>query len=157
MIIWILLAQLRLSVVTKEVAVAKKLGHSLLEVLKYIRSRSEAWMVIKLPKRGAETILHETEITASHRCTIWGIRTAVPRKLQQQMPRNIHETHQKHDRTISLARQIAGGWTLIKKLVKWYSDAAVAREQIPRGHLESVEMVVFPWKRIHAGFCAPIE
>ena len=89
---------------------------------------------------------------------MWGVRVVVPRKLQEQVLQELHQTHSGISRTKAIARSYVW-WPQIdyqvEKMIKSCTRCQMARNAPAVAPLHPWIWPARPWQRIHIDFAGP--
>ena len=98
------------------------------------------------------------ELTVECGCLLWGVRAVVPRKLQQQVLKELHDGHPGMVRMKNLARSYVwwpGLDSNIEELVKSCPQCQETKSAPPKAPLHPWVWPSKPWERIHVDFAGP--
>ena len=126
----------------------------LAKVLLYIK---HSWPT-EVPEHLKPYWTRRTEITLEDDCLMWGIRVIVPKKLQNAVLQELHQTHLGIVQMKKVARSYVW-WTNIDKdiehLVKNCCHCQVVQNVPPVAPLHPWIWPSEPWRRIHADLAGP--
>ena len=98
------------------------------------------------------------ELTVECGCLLWGVSAVVPRKLQQQVLKELHDGHPGMVRMKNLARSYVwwpGLDSNIEELVKSCPQCQETKSAPPKAPLHPWVWPSKPWERIHVDFAGP--
>ncbi|XP_060115109.1 uncharacterized protein K02A2.6-like, partial [Heteronotia binoei] len=93
-------------------------------------------------------------------CLLWGNRVVIPKPLQDQVLRALHEAHPGIVRMKALARSYVWWPGLDAEIEAWVKrcpTCQVSRPDPPRGPAQSWESTKTPWSRLHMDFAGPFH
>lgn len=100
-----------------------------------------------------------SELTTEQGCIMWGMRVVVPKKLQNKILTELHDSHLGVVKVKSLARQHVW-WpnidSAIEDLISKCKHCISAKKNPPHSPLHPWEWPTKPWQRIHIDFAGPI-
>ena len=99
-----------------------------------------------------------SELTVECGCLVWGVRAVVPRKLQQQVLKELHDGHPGIVHMKNRARSYVwwpGLDSNVEELVKSCPHCQEAKSAPPKAPLHPWVWPSRPWERIHVDFAGP--
>ncbi|XP_060094825.1 uncharacterized protein K02A2.6-like, partial [Heteronotia binoei] len=104
--------------------------------------------------------LMDDELSTHKGCLLWGNRVVIPKPLQVQVLRALHEAHPGIVRMKALARSYVWWPGLDAEIEAWVKrcpTCQVSRPDPPRGPVQSWESTKTPWSRLHMDFAGPFH
>ena len=102
----------------------------------------------------------QNELALENGCVMWGVRVIVPKKLQQHVLNELHQSHPGMARMKTLARSHVWWPNLdhdIESLVKACSQCQSVRSSPPVAPLHPWSWPTRPWQRIHVDYAGPFR
>ena len=102
----------------------------------------------------------QNELALENGCVMWGVRVIVPKKLQQQVLNELHQSHPGMARMRTLAHSHVWWPNLdhdIESLVKACSQCQSVRSSPPVAPLHPWSWPTRPWQRIHVDYAGPFR
>ncbi len=147
---------LSLPVTSKDVQQATKLDPILSKVLRYTR---DGWPT-QVPDELKHYYSKKDEISIEADCLLWGIRVIVPKSLQAQVLKTLHEGHSGIQRMKALARSYMW-WKGIDQDIESQSKSCKPCQEHkpnpPSAPLHIWQWPTAPLKRIHIDFAGPFQ
>ncbi|XP_060100277.1 uncharacterized protein K02A2.6-like, partial [Heteronotia binoei] len=100
------------------------------------------------------------ELSTHKGCLLWGNRVVIPKPLQDQVLRALHEAHPGIVRMKALARSYVWWPGLDAEIEAWVKrcpTCQVSRPDPPHGPVQSWESTKTPWSRLHMDFAGPFH
>ncbi|XP_060113007.1 uncharacterized protein K02A2.6-like, partial [Heteronotia binoei] len=100
------------------------------------------------------------ELSTHKGCLLWGNRVVIPKPLQDQVLRALHEAHPGIVRMKALARSYVWWPGLDAEIEAWVKrclTCQVSRPDPPRGPVQPWESTKNPWSRLHMDFAGPFH
>ncbi|XP_031635639.1 uncharacterized protein K02A2.6-like [Contarinia nasturtii] len=104
--------------------------------------------------------LKSNELTVESGCILWGYRTVIPKKLQQNVLNELHLSHFGVVKTKALARSYVYWPNLdkdIENLIKRCESCQLARPSPEKSELIPWKPTDSAWKRIHIDYAGPVH